>query len=82
MNMPKVHIIQPYLVGSEKSQSQAVVIPSEIVKKYHINRSTGFILKPDDLGIYLEYISIDKKTLPVDQSLDAKDQQAIVRSEG
>jgi hypothetical protein len=54
--MKEKFLVQPYLVGSSKSKSLAIVIPSEIVKRYHIDDSTGFILKFDEAGLRLQYV--------------------------
>jgi hypothetical protein len=46
--MKSVYVIQPYEVGSKKAKSLAVVIPATVVKKYRINSSTIFALRPED----------------------------------
>jgi antitoxin component of MazEF toxin-antitoxin module len=43
--MREIFIVQPYLVGSKKSKSLALIIPAEVVKQYQIDTSTAFALK-------------------------------------
>ena len=45
--MKSVYIIQPYMVGSKNSKSLAIIIPSEIKKKFDIDISTPFVVYPD-----------------------------------
>ncbi len=49
------YLIQPYRPGSN-SKSLVVVIPSDIVKEYKINTSTGFSLTHDIFGIHLQFV--------------------------
>jgi hypothetical protein len=45
--MKDLFIIQPYLVGSKRAKSLAVIIPARIAKENDINSSTVFTLKVD-----------------------------------
>lgn len=56
----------PYQIGTKKSKSWVICIPSEIVSEYKISASTGFILKHDKFGIKLQYVNGDEKGTPVD----------------
>ena len=77
--MKKNIIKQPFLVGTKEYKSLAITLPADLVKKYHINQSTGFILKHDKAGIILRYIHESKNMIPVDNnSLAAKDQQVSI----
>jgi inorganic pyrophosphatase/exopolyphosphatase len=65
------HLTQPYLVGSKNSKSLAIVIPSQIVKKYQISTSTVFVLKCCNTGILLSIADIsnnEKDVIPVDNN--------------
>jgi hypothetical protein len=43
-----VYVIQPYEVGSKRAKSLAMVIPAKVVKKFNIDTSTIFTLRPTD----------------------------------
>lgn len=81
--MKEIYIIQPFQVGSKDSKSLAMIIPSPIAKKYGLGQSSGIILRYNDSGIWLQCIDAGKeKNIPVDQSLEAQDQQvSIVKGE-
>ncbi len=80
--MKNIYIIQPYLVGSKDSKSLAIIIPSAITKKYHLDQSSGLILRHNNSGIWLQCLDIDKKMIPVNLSFEAPDQQvSIVKGE-
>ena len=76
--MIKSHFVQPYLVGSKSSKSLAVVIPSSLVRKYKINPSTGFLIEHNNAGLMLQYVGIDKKRMPQDNSFESKDLETSV----
>lgn len=79
-----MYIVQPFEVGSRisKSRSLAMIIPSTLAKKYHIDQSSGLILRYNDCGIWLQCIEAEKKNIPVDQSFEAQNQQvSIVKGE-
>jgi len=62
--MKSVYVLQPYYVGSKRGKSLALIIPSKIVKKFHLNVSTVFALSTDEIakGITLKSISdLDNK---------------------
>lgn len=65
----------PYPIGTKKSKSWVICIPSEIVSEYKISASTGFILKHDKFGILLQYVNVDEKGMPADLVPKANDQQ-------
>ena len=80
--MPKMHIVQPYKVGSINSNSLAIVIPSAIRKKNLIDSSTIFVVSSIDSEIILRRLDVDKKMIPADQSFEAPNQQvSIVKGE-
>lgn len=80
--MPKMHIVQPYKVGSINSNSLAIVIPSTIRKKNLIDSSTIFVVSSIDSEIILRRLDVDKKMIPADQSFEAPNQQvSIVKGE-
>jgi hypothetical protein len=54
------------------------VIPSAIVKENQITPSTGFILQADSLGISLQYVHMNKNTMPIDQTFRGVNQQALI----
>ena len=76
--MKPINIVQPYKVGSKDSKSLAIVIPSAIRKKNHIDPSTIFLVRSDNSEIILHPVDIDKKMIPVDNSFEAKDQQVSI----
>ena len=45
--MRKIHVVRPYKVGAKTGKSIAVIIPSEIVKRYEISPSSVIIVKSD-----------------------------------
>jgi hypothetical protein len=60
--MKSVYVIQPYQVGSKKAKSLAMVIPAKVVKKYKIDASTIFALRPDEKNeIHLRVMEEYKK---------------------
>lgn len=69
--MRNCYLIQPYEVGAKNAKSLAVVIPSAIAKKYHINPSTGFVMKYDNSKIVLHFMDMNKKDIPVETSFEA-----------
>jgi antitoxin component of MazEF toxin-antitoxin module len=46
--MKSVYVVQPYQVGSKRAKSLAMVIPAKVVKKFNIDASTIFTLRPTD----------------------------------
>jgi hypothetical protein len=70
--MRNKYLIQPYEVGAKNSKSLALVIPSAIVKKYDINPSTGFILRYDNSKIVLQFMDMNRKTIPPETSFEAQ----------
>jgi len=80
--MRNMHIVQPYEVGSNESKSLAIVIPSAIRRKNHIDSSTVFLISSNDSEIVLHLVDIDKKKIPANQSFAAKDQQVSIVTEG
>ncbi len=53
--------ITPFKSGGCGSKSWQIVIPAPIVKKYHINESTYFIVDHNDNGIILSYANVEYK---------------------
>ncbi|MGD9533436.1 MAG: hypothetical protein AB7V56_06675 [Candidatus Nitrosocosmicus sp.] len=66
------YLLQPYEVGAKNAKSLALVIPSAIVKRYQINTSTGFVLKYDESKIVLQFVKMNKKTIPDETSFEAE----------
>jgi hypothetical protein len=69
--MKNLFSVQPYAVGSKTSKSLAIVIPSEVVKKYQINTSTVFVLRGGNSEIVLSFVDIDNnenETIPYKES--------------
>jgi hypothetical protein len=79
----KRYLIQPYNVGKDK-KSLAIVIPSQIVKKYNLNSSsTIFFLQEDEqtnsfLLRTIDEIESNKKKFILDNGLELPSHQAIV----
>ena len=86
VNLPKKRfLIQPYNVGKDK-KSMAIVIPSQIVKKYNLNSSsTIFFMQEEEQTNSLLLKTIDeieptkKKVIP-DNGLELTHHQAIVEA--
>jgi hypothetical protein len=76
-----IYAIQPYQVGQKERQSIAMIIPSGIVKEFHIDKNTVLILRPHQNGtLTIETIrgteQFDQKSkIPVDKSFQASGQQ-------
>jgi hypothetical protein len=47
--MKNIYALQPYHVGTKNAKSLAIVIPSEVAKKYNLDTSTIFALRMDDI---------------------------------
>jgi antitoxin component of MazEF toxin-antitoxin module len=79
----KRYLIQPYNVGKDK-KSLAIVIPSQIVKKYNLNSSsTIFFMQEDEqtnsfLLRTMDEIESNKKKFILDNGLELPSHQAIV----
>jgi hypothetical protein len=79
----KRFVIQPYNVGKDK-KSLAIVIPSQIVKKYNLNSSsTIFFMQEDEqtnsfLLRTIDEIESNKKKFILDNGLELPSHQAIV----
>jgi hypothetical protein len=79
----KRYLIQPYNVGKDK-KSLAIVIPSQIVKKYNLNSSsTIFFMQEDEqtnsfLLRTIDEIESNKKKFILDNGLELPSHQAIV----
>ncbi len=71
----KCYLKSPYQIGSKKSNSLVIGIPSKIVKEHQISTSTVFMLKHDESGILLQRVNVDKIGIPVDSSSEAMNQQ-------
>ena len=69
--MKKLYTLQPYMVGSKKGKSLAVVIPSEVVKTCNIDTSTVFTLRGDE----------KTKTVTL-QTVQRLDENIVTRSAG
>ncbi|WP_144732524.1 hypothetical protein [Candidatus Nitrosocosmicus arcticus] len=76
--MKNIYILQPFLLGSKDSKSLAIIIPSAITRKYHMDESSGLILRHSNSGIWLQYMDIEKKMILADQSFEACNQQVSV----
>ncbi|MDR4492433.1 MAG: hypothetical protein R2685_16310 [Candidatus Nitrosocosmicus sp.] len=76
--MSDVIIIKPHKVGSKNSNSLAIGIPSLIREKNHITTSTVFLMKSIDSGILLQYIDINNKKIPANQSLETSEEQVSI----
>lgn len=50
--------LRPFRCGGPGSNSWQIVIPSQIVKQYGIDESTGFIIEHDDKRITLSYANV------------------------
>ena len=53
-------IAQPRIVGTD---SLVIKVPKIIAKKYNINISTAFLLKPTDEGIFFQFLDVNEKTI-------------------
>ena len=53
-------IAQPRIVGAD---SLVIKLPKNIAKKYNINISTAFLLKPTDEGIFFQFLDVNEKTM-------------------
>ena len=53
-------IAQPRIVGTG---SLVIKLPKIIAKKYNINVSTVFLLKPTDDGIFFQFLDVNEKTM-------------------
>ena len=81
--MKEIFIIQPYLVGSKRAKSLAVIIPAQIAKECNINTSTAFSLRVDRQTKVMTLNIIDTTTnkfqkhimTPIGESLEASSQQ-------
>lgn len=60
----------PFRSGKSSSRSLQIVIPAPIVKKYHIDESTGFIIDHGEYGITLYYANLDYRNKPVGFGLE------------
>jgi len=54
-------IAQPRIVGAG---SLVIKLPKIIAKKYNINVSTAFLLKPTDDGIFFQFLNVNEKSMP------------------
>lgn len=76
-----VFAIQPYQVGSKRGKSLAIIIPSEITKKYNIDKSTVLTLRFDEIRKTILLRTIDEITqhhgsmMSAGESLEASSQQ-------
>jgi hypothetical protein len=81
----KQFVIQPYNVGKDK-KSLAIVIPSQIVKKYSLNaNSTIFFMREEEqtnslLLKTIDEIESNKKKFILDKGLELPSYQAIVEA--
>ena len=53
-------IAQPRIVGTN---SLVIKVPKIMAKKYNINVSTAFLLKPTDEGIFFQFLDVNEKTM-------------------
>ncbi|MGD9674797.1 MAG: hypothetical protein AB7U98_15125 [Candidatus Nitrosocosmicus sp.] len=60
MNIQKIHVTQPYQVGSKSGKSLAVIIPSRLAKQYNINSSTVFLIRPSTNGILFQFLTAER----------------------
>jgi len=60
MDIQKIHVAQPYQVGSKGGKSLAVIIPSKLAKQFNINCSTVFILRPSTNGILFQFLTTER----------------------
>lgn len=81
----KRFVIQPYNVGKNK-KSLAIVIPSQIVKKYNLNSSsTIFFMQEEEQTNSLLLRTIDeiessKKKFSLDNGVELPSHQALVEA--
>jgi hypothetical protein len=81
----KRFVIQPYNVGKDK-KSLAIVIPSQIVKKYNLNSSsTIFFMQEEEktnslLLRTINEIEQNKKKIILDNDLELPRHQAMVEA--
>ena len=61
-------IAQPRIVGAD---SLVIKVPKIIAKKYNINVSTAFLLKPTDEGIFFQFLDVNEKTKSGNDRLDS-----------
>ena len=61
-------IAQPRIVGAG---SLVIKLPKIMAKKYNINVSTVFLLKPTDDGIFFQFLDVNEKTISGNDRLDS-----------
>ena len=77
----EIYVIRPYKVGQKERPSTAMIIPSGIVKEFHIDKNTVLILRPHQNGtLTIETIRgseqfYQKSMIPVEKSFQASGQQ-------
>jgi hypothetical protein len=80
--LKKRFLIQPYNVGKDK-KSMAIVIPSQIVKKYNLNSSSTifFMQEEEQTNSFLlktiDEMELTKKKVILDNGLELTHHQAI-----
>ena len=80
MNVYKdCNLRNPFTAGSTRYKSLLVTIPSRIVKQCGLDPSTLFNISCDSSGIHLEYVQVNKRSIPVNHdSFEANGQQVSV----
>ena len=53
-------IAQPRIVGAG---SLVIKLPKNVAKKYNIDISTAFLLRPSDDGIFFQFLDVNEKTM-------------------
>ncbi len=78
MNVYKdCNLRNPFSAGSTKYKSLLFTIPSRIVKQHKIDPTTLFHVSCDSSGIHLEYVQVNKKSIPADQTSFAANGQQV-----
>jgi len=81
--MRELLIVQQHFVGSQRTNSLAVISPAQITREYDINPSTGLTLKVDRqtkaLTLNVIHTTVEKYKgnvmIPTGQSFEASSQQ-------
>lgn len=75
----KVHVVQPYWVGTKDKKSLALIIPAQVTKRQDLDSSTVFALTANRTKIVLKviYPELDREAVMITagKSLEATTQQ-------
>ena len=71
--MKSLYVLQPYLVGSNRAKSLALIIPAPVRREANISESTVFLLKIDQKTKKIILHSVNEKygnVIPAEKSFE------------